>query len=327
MWELKMACWITRRFWSGRHYTAKYAELIWLKCDFACKNWESVMQLAKLESFHSEAWLESAIRTQRDELQLAGALRDVPGLDPNAMRVLGSYSLIYMVSGKGYYTDANGRHLDLRSGDLVVIFPELAHAYGPRDGTSWDQLYCVFNGPHFDFLRESGIFNPKHPVWHVEPVDYWHLRFMDVVAGENWHNEIGAQRVMGRFLHLIYDLAAADAEGSARFARDRWLEEGQRLLANRSDHGWVSPEDVSRQVGLNYDNFRKQFALKLGVSPGQFQKRKKIDRACAAIYQGSHGFKELAEELDFCDVFHFSKTFKQVMGMTPSEFRQKAHGG
>jgi len=31
--------------------------------------------------------------------------------------------------------------------------------------------------------------------------------------------------------------------------------------------------------------------------------------------------------LEFCDVFHFSKAFKQVMGLTPSEFRQKAHGG
>lgn len=285
------------------------------------------MPLPKLETFKNQVWLESAIRTQNDELQLAGALKDTPGIDPKAMRILGSFSFVYMVEGKGYYADANGRQSELRSGDLVVIFPELAHAYGPKAGTSWDQLYCVFSGPHFDYLRESGLFRPDHPVWHVEPVDYWHLRFMDVMAGENWHTEIGAQRVMGRFLHLIYDLAAADAEGSARFARDRWLEEGQRLLANRGEQGWISPEQVARMVGLNYDNFRKQFALKLGVSPGQFQKRKKIDRACAAIYQGSHGFKELVEELEFCDVFHFSKTFKQVMHMTPSDFRKKVHGG
>jgi len=163
-------------------YIAKYAELIWLKCDFACKNWEFLMPWSKLESFKNEAWLESAIRTQGDELQLAGALRDTPGIDPKAMRILGSYSFIYMIKGKGYYVDANGHQADLRSGDLVVIFPELAHAYGPKVSNSWDQLYCVFNGPHFDYLRKSGLFNPQHPVWHVEPVDYWHLRFMDVVG-------------------------------------------------------------------------------------------------------------------------------------------------
>jgi len=283
------------------------------------------MALTHPDQFHSQVWLESPISTAEGELQLAGALSDVQGLDPNSMRVLGSYSFVYMVKGKGYYADAHGARQNLRDGDLMVIFPELAHAYGPRLSQKWDQIYCVFSGPQFDFLRERGLLDPLHPVWHLEPVDYWRRRFEEVIGSEDWHTEVGAKRVMGRFLHLIYDMSAADAEGSARFARERWLEESQRILANRGDHGWPSPEEVAREVGLNYDNFRKQFSLKLGVSPGQFQKRKKIDRACAAIYQGSHGFKELADELAFCDVFHFSKTFKQVMGMSPSSFRKKAH--
>ena len=283
------------------------------------------MALTHPDQFHSQVWLESPISTAEGELQLAGALSDVQGLDPNSMRVLGSYSFVYMVKGKGYYADAHGVRQNLRDGDLMVIFPELAHAYGPRLSQKWDQIYCVFSGPQFDFLRERGLLDPLHQVWHLEPVDYWRRRFEEVIGSEDWHTEVGAKRVMGRFLHLIYDMSAADAEGSARFARERWLEESQRILANRGDHGWPSPEEVAREVGLNYDNFRKQFSLKLGVSPGQFQKRKKIDRACAAIYQGSHGFKELADELAFCDVFHFSKTFKQVMGMSPSSFRKKAH--
>lgn len=283
------------------------------------------MALTHPDQFHSQVWLESPISTAEGELQLAGALSDVQGLDPNSMRVLGSYSFVYMVKGKGYYADAHGVRQNLRDGDLMVIFPELAHAYGPRLSQKWDQIYYVFSGPQFDFLRERGLLDPLHPVWHLEPVDYWRRRFEEVIGSEDWHTEVGAKRVMGRFLHLIYDMSAADAEGSARFARERWLEESQRILANRGDHGWPSPEEVAREVGLNYDNFRKQFSLKLGVSPGQFQKRKKIDRACAAIYQGSHGFKELADELAFCDVFHFSKTFKQVMGMSPSSFRKKAH--
>ena len=84
------------------------------------------MPQAVTDPFHSEAWLESPIRLQNDELQLAGALRDVPGLDPQSMRVLGSYSFIYMVNVDGYYADANGHTCDLSSGDLVLIFPELA---------------------------------------------------------------------------------------------------------------------------------------------------------------------------------------------------------
>ncbi|MCW5549558.1 MAG: helix-turn-helix domain-containing protein [Opitutaceae bacterium] len=277
--------------------------------------------------FHSQAWLESPLRTSLGELQLVGALKDVAGLDPKAMRVLGSYSLIYLVDVDGYYCDVNGVQADLRPGDLVLIFPELAHAYGPKRGQPWNQIYFVFNGPQFDFLRSRGVLDPRRPVWHAEPVDYWRRRFEEVVAGEGRDTAAGALRATGMFLQLVCDLAAADAEARLSLERDAWLAESQRLLGSPGGRGWLTPQQVARQVGLNYDNFRKQFALRLGLSPGQFQKRKRIDRACAAIYQGSHGFKELAEELEFCDVFHFSKAFKQVMGITPSEFRRKAHGG
>lgn len=282
---------------------------------------------AKPDEFHDEAWLESPLRTSLGELQLAGSLRDVVGLDPKAMRILGSYSLIYMVDVDGYYCDGNGLQVDLRTGDLVVIFPELAHAYGPKRGQPWNQIYFVFNGPQFDFLRGKGLLNPQRPILHLEPVDYWSQRLEEIAAGEARHTESGAMRAMGRFLHLLCDMEAADAEARLRPGRDRWFEESQRLLSDRGERGWLDPQQVARQVGLNYDNFRKQFALRAGVSPGQFQKRKRIDRACAAIYQGSHGFKELAAELEFCDEFHFSKAFKQVTGLTPSEFRKKAHGG
>lgn len=278
-------------------------------------------------SIRNEPWLESPLRTGAGELQLAGVLQNVHGLDPKAMRVLGSYSLIYMVQVDGYYCDSNGGRDDLRTGDLVLIFPELAHAYGPKKGQPWTQVYFVFNGPQFDFLRSRGLLDPARPVWHLEPVDYWSRRLEEIVSGDARHTEAAALRAMGRFQHLIFDMAAADSEARLRPERDEWFEESQRLLGNPRGRAWLTPQQVAREVGLNYDNFRKQFALRLGVSPGQFQKRKRIDRACAAIYQGSHGFKELAEELEFCDVFHFSKAFKQVMGLTPSDFRKKAHGG
>ena len=135
------------------------------------------MPLTHPDHFHSQVWLESPISTPEGELQLAGALSDVPGLDPNSMRVLGSYSFIYIVKAKGYYADIQGVRRNLRDGDLVVIFPELAHAYGPRLTQKWDQIYCVFNGPQFDFLRERGLLDPQHPIWHLEPVDYWRRRF------------------------------------------------------------------------------------------------------------------------------------------------------
>jgi AraC-like DNA-binding protein len=37
--------------------------------------------------------------------------------------------------------------------------------------------------------------------------------------------------------------------------------------------------------------------------------------------------KQIADDLGFCDVFHFSKAFKQVVGTTPSDYRRRVSGG
>jgi AraC-like DNA-binding protein len=119
-------------------------------------------------------------------------------------------------------------------------------------------------------------------------------------------------------------MAATVAAGTAR--GEAWFEQSLRLLGQRRAGAWATPQAVAREVGLSYENFRKRFAALGGESPGQYQKRRRLEWACAAIYQGERSLKQIADELGFCDVFHFSKAFKQVVGTTPSEYRTRVRG-
>ena len=283
--------------------------------------------MPKPQPFVARAWLESPLPTAVGGLELAGALENNAGIDPKIMRVLGSYALIYVLAADGYYADANGVKRDLAGGDLILITPELAHAYGPKLGTKWRHLYLVFSGPQFELWRKRGLLDAARPVWRAEPVDFWARRLEEIVQPEEGHGGPAALRALGRFLDVLAALLAVrDTEASAA-SESAWLEESQRLLGAPGDEGWLTSQQVARRVGLSYENFRKQFVARAGVSPGQFQKRKRVERAQSAIYHGGHTLKQLAEELEFCDVFHFSKAFKQVTGMTPSEFRRKVRGG
>ncbi|MES2694372.1 MAG: AraC family transcriptional regulator [Verrucomicrobiota bacterium] len=277
--------------------------------------------------FRAEPWLESPLRTEAGDLELAGLLRNIVGIDPRAMRVLGSYAAVLMVEGKGYYRDARGTACDLGPGDVVLVFPEIAHAYGPVVGGEWTQVYYVFNGPQFDLWRKQGLLRPERPVWRLGAPDYWQQRLASVVKNEPVTGAGAALRALGRFSDVLLEMMAADREAAEAPAREAWLEQSLRLLGNRrAGAGWRSPQETAREVGLSYENFRKRFAALTGESPGQYQKRRRLEWACAAIYQGGHTIKQIADELGFCDVFHFSKAFKQVVGTTPSEYRRRVRG-
>ena len=283
--------------------------------------------MPKPQTFVARPWLESPLPTAVGGLELAGALEDNDGIDPKVMRVLGSYGLIYILAADGYYADASGVKCELAGGDVILITPERAHAYGPRPGTKWRHLYFVFSGPQFELWRKRGLLDATKPVWRAEPVDFWARRLEEVVQPEEGHGTPAALRALGRFVDVLAALLAVRDSDARVSASGAWLEESQRLLGAPGSQGWLTPQQVAQRVRLSYENFRKQFAARAGVSPGQFQKRKRIERAQSAIYQGGHTLKQLAEELEFCDVFHFSKAFKQITGTTPSEFRKKVRGG
>lgn len=287
--------------------------------------------------FRAEPWLESPLRTAVGELQLAGMLRNIAGIDPRAMRILGSYALVLMAAGRGYFCDARGTKRNLEPGDAVLVYPEIAHAYGPAEGGEWTQVYFVFAGAQFDLWRKKGLLKPEEPVWRVGAPDYWRQRLEGVIRGQaaeagtaarvEARGAVGAVRALGKFLEVLTEMMAAHAARGSEAAREAWLERSMRLLAERRGGTWLPPQAVAREVGLSYENFRKRFAQLSGESPGHYQKRRRLESACAAIYHGERTLKEIADELGFCDVFHFSKAFKQVVGATPSEYRERVRGG
>lgn len=282
--------------------------------------------MAASAKYRAEPWLQSPLRTPVGEIELAGLLRNVAGIDPNRMRVLRRFTLVLMMEGRGYFRDARGSQLELTPGDVIIVFPEIPHAYGPMPGTEWTQIYFVFDGPQFQLWRAQGLISPEHPILRLGAVDYWFRRLRDVVKAEPLHTTGAPMRALGRLLHVLTDMVAADAESTLQTGRDDWLEKSLQLLGHQTPEGWPSPQVVAPQVGLSYENFRKRFAELTGESPGHYQKRRRLEWACAAIYHGDSSLKEIADRLGFCDVFHFSKAFKQEIGYTPSDYRKRARG-
>lgn len=276
--------------------------------------------------YRTQPWLQSPLRTPVGEIELAGLLHNVAGIDPAGMRILRRFTLVLMVEGRGYYQDARGTRLEIGPGDVVLVFPEIAHAYGPVAGGEWTQVYFVFDGPQFQLWRAQGLLAPERPVLRLGSPDYWRQRLHEVVKGEPLHSAGAPLRALGRFLQVIADMIATDTESARQTGRDAWLEKSLRLLGDRGATGWLSPQDVARQVGLNYENFRKRFVQLTGESPGRYQKRRRLEWACAAIYHGAYSLKQIADSLGFCDVFHFSKAFKQEIGLTPSDYRRRVRG-
>ena len=80
---------------------------------------------------------------------------------------------------------------------------------------------------------------------------------------------------------------------------------------------------AAHAMGQSYDAFRKKYTRLTGNAPKQFMMNRVMEQAAQLLIETNRSTHDIADELGFCDQFHFSKRFKQHTGITPSKYRTR----
>jgi AraC-like DNA-binding protein len=80
---------------------------------------------------------------------------------------------------------------------------------------------------------------------------------------------------------------------------------------------------LADRINQNQDYFSKQFLIHTGQRPLNYIHEKKIERAQYLIATTNNTFLEIAINTGFSNLPHFSKIFKQIVSLTPGEYRNQ----
>ncbi len=83
-------------------------------------------------------------------------------------------------------------------------------------------------------------------------------------------------------------------------------------------------EDLSNSVNLGRTVFYEKMKSIVGMSPIDFLRHIRLQRAQELVAKSSDTFSQIAYAVGFTDPKYFGKCFKRETGMTPSEYREKA---
>lgn len=83
----------------------------------------------------------------------------------------------------------------------------------------------------------------------------------------------------------------------------------------------LSLESVAQQVNVSPATLARRFRNTTGMSFHKYFMKLRMDAARSLLLTPYCSIKEVANTLGFYDEFHFSKTFKQFYGISPSVFR------
>jgi AraC-like DNA-binding protein len=238
------------------------------------------------------------------------------------MRILGSYAVVYLKAGEGWFEDDRGWRQAVAAGDLITLFPDIGHRYGPQQGQPWSEFYLVFSGGVFDLWRDCGLLNPAHPVVRLVPVEYWSRRLESVVEKSRVPVPGSSLLEACRLQTVLAEAVATGLNPTGKAEEPAWLALACEALEEDLDRA-VDLPGLARRLHMSYDTFRRRFARAVGMPPARFRTHRIIERACLLMQQGKLTDKQVASRLGFCDAFHFSRRFRQVTGMSPRLYRRR----
>jgi AraC family transcriptional regulator len=84
-------------------------------------------------------------------------------------------------------------------------------------------------------------------------------------------------------------------------------------------------DTLAAESGYSRSHFLRTFRAAMGCSPHQWLTRLRVERAKTILREKSVSLIDIALDCGFSSHSHFSNTFRQIAGVTPSEYR-RTHG-
>ena len=91
-------------------------------------------------------------------------------------------------------------------------------------------------------------------------------------------------------------------------------------LIKKNDDQFQSMRAIAREIGLSESRFKHRFKEEIGISPGDYQLRHRIELACRMLLEGMP-IIDITYRLGFSSSQYFATVFRRYMGVTPAEYR------
>ena len=222
------------------------------------------------------------------------------------------YCIAHLFDGGGRYWAPSVGEKIMKPGQYVMTVPRFVHFYGNYNGPFIEDTLC-FTGPVADGLFKAGIIRPglfnmgrARRLMHIQ----------DLALDPAVDSQIAANLALQNLLVELYMENKRSSPDDSDSGLSLLIEE----LKN-TQRKWWNVGEMADFCNLSEPQFRRVFRAHSGMSPKNYIDRLKIQQAAEKLISTDDPVGAVAEGFGYLDPFHFSRRFKQLMGLSPAEYR------
>jgi AraC-like DNA-binding protein len=269
-----------------------------------------------------------------------GKLTKLDSVDPLQVRVCGyeqvepgkvtgpiakdRYSLHYIHKGKGKF-EINGHTYNLSAGQGFLIVPNRIVRYEPDDDDPWSYSWIGFNGYKADsYLRQAGL-SLNQPIFEAKSDDLIEcFARMGEIQSSRLAKIMRYTSTLYLVLYHLIDQFPQDSD-SRRDSRQIYIQTAMDFIADQYANS-ISIAEIAEHVGLDQSYLGAIFKSQVQMTLQQFLIQYRIERACAFMEARQLTINQIAHSVGYENTLSFSRTFRKIKGVSPSEYRALMKG-
>ncbi len=238
------------------------------------------------------------------------------------------YIIHFILSGKGFYSTANGNIYTLSAGQMFLIQPGEPVTYGSDATDPWHYAWIGFSGIRSDAILKQCGFSPKKPVLPspVQPADVMDcidhildcksLTFVNELVREAWMLMLFS-RLVDSHNKLTKQRAPQGSSYSARVYVELAIEHIKCFYKDG-----IHVCDIADHIGISRAYLNYAFQKELGMSIQKFLIDFRMHKAASLLVGTADTVKEISMAVGYEDQLTFSKAFKKKFGVSPKYYRE-----
>lgn len=231
---------------------------------------------------------------------------------------------LYCLGGSGSLYVNNQSH-PVNSGDLMALPRNTEHVYAASPHNPWTLYWVHFGGSRVnDFWQYLG-FNIERPVIRIGTATRLTTCFESLISNINTNFLEDGLIYGSNLLKEIFCLLQLTRIQNTADVQSFSIEKINEIMVENL-YTDISLDDLASTVSMNRHVFCRRYKSITGTSPYKHFMYLKIKRACHYLDTTDESIMAVADLMGYTDQYYFSRVFKQIMGMPPSQYRKKRFG-
>ncbi len=230
-----------------------------------------------------------------------------------------------------------GEKVPFRAGDITFIPRHIPHTTCSAKGTKalWSYVFIDLESMLHDMLPIDAGFelgSPEKPINHylLNRDQYPRLYFLTTsVLEELRERKANCMPVIRSLLLVLYYelLRILDEQKNRETDQNNKTFVLKPALEYISLYytGHIEMKTLADLCCLSETHFRRTFVSVMGTSPLSFITAARINQACVLLISTDKSILSIAESVGITSISSFNRSFSQIMGVTPREYRNTSN--